>query len=96
VSHFRIWGNICYYHVPSKKRTKLDPTVDKGILVGYSKASKIYRIFVPVRRKIIVCRDVQFEEECALRRSRDFLAHSEDQQRQDSGVKTEEAQGQST
>jgi hypothetical protein len=49
-------------------------------LVGYSEASKAYRIFVPARRKIIVCRDVQFEEERALRRSRDLPTHSEDQQ----------------
>jgi hypothetical protein len=49
---------------------------------------------VPARRKIIVCRDVQFEEERALRRSRDLPA--QDQQGQDSGVKIEEAQGQST
>jgi hypothetical protein len=96
VSHFRIWGSVCYCHVPSEKRTKLDPTTDKGILVGYSEASKAYRIFVPARRKIIVCRDVQFEEERALRRSRDLPTHLEDQQGQDSGVKTEEAQGQST
>jgi hypothetical protein len=72
VSQFRIWGSICYCHVPSKKRTKLDPTADKKILVGYNEASKAYGIFVPTRRKIIVCRDVQFEEEHALRRSRDL------------------------
>jgi hypothetical protein len=96
VSHFRIWGSVCYCHVPSKKRTKLDPTADKGILVGYSEASNAYKIFVLARRKIIVCRDVQFEEERALRRSRDLTTHLEDQQGQDSRVKTEEMQGQST
>jgi hypothetical protein len=96
VSHFRIWGSVCYYHVPSEKRTKLDPTAEKGILVGYSEASKGYRIFVRARKKIIVCRDVQFEEERTLRRSRDLPAHSKDQQAQDSRVRTEEAQGQST
>jgi hypothetical protein len=60
------------------RRTKLNPTADKGILVGYSEASKAYRIFVPARRKIIVCRDVQFQEERALRRLRDFPTHSKD------------------
>jgi hypothetical protein len=74
VSHLRIFGSVCYCHVPSEKRTKLDPTGDKGILVGYSEASKAYRIFVPARRKIMVCRDVQFEEERALRRSRDIAS----------------------
>jgi transposase InsO family protein len=30
VNHLRIWGSICYYHVLSEKRTKLEPTSDKG------------------------------------------------------------------
>jgi transposase InsO family protein len=40
VSHIRIWGSVCYCHVPSEKRTKLDPTTVKGLLVGYNEASK--------------------------------------------------------
>jgi hypothetical protein len=92
VSHLRIWANICYCHVPSEKRTKLEPTTDKGLLIGYIEASKAYKIFVPIHRKIIVCRDVQFEEECALRRSRDLSV--QDQHEQDSRVKIEEAHGQ--
>jgi transposase InsO family protein len=78
VSHFCIWGSVYYCHVPSEKRTELDPTAEKGILVGYSEASKAYRIIVPTHEKIIVYRDVQFEEEHALRRSRDLPTHSKD------------------
>jgi hypothetical protein len=62
VSHIRIWGSACYCHVPSKKRTKMDPTMVKGLLVGYSEASKAYMIYVSACMKVIVCRDVQFEE----------------------------------
>jgi hypothetical protein len=76
-SHLRIWGNICYYHVPSEKRTNMEPTTYKGFIFGYSEASKLYKIFVTARRKIIVCRDVQFKEEGALRSSKDL--QSEDQ-----------------
>jgi hypothetical protein len=71
VRHLRIFGSICHCHVPSEKRTKLDPTADKGILVGYSEASKAYCIFVPERGRIVVCKNMQFEER-ALRRSRDM------------------------
>jgi hypothetical protein len=71
VSHLRIFGSVCYCHVPLEKRTKLDPRGEKGILVGYSEVSKAYNIFVLARRRIMVSRDVQFEEERALRRSRD-------------------------
>jgi hypothetical protein len=92
VSHLRIFGSVCYCHVPSKKRTKLDPTREKGILVGYSEVSKAYRIFVPTRRRIVVSKDVQFEEERALRRSRDMPTQVEDQQGQDSRQKIEEVQ----
>jgi hypothetical protein len=92
VSHLRIWGSVCYYHVPSKKRTKLEPTTDKDFLVGYSKASKAYMIFVSACKKIIVSRDVQFEEERALRMSKDLQA--QDQQGHDSRVKSKEAQSQ--
>jgi hypothetical protein len=86
VSHIRIWGSVCYCHVPSEKRTKRDPTSVKGSLVGYSEASKAYRIYVPACRKVIVCRDVQFEEELASRRSKDLPTSVENQQGQSIGV----------
>jgi transposase InsO family protein len=36
VEHIRIFGCLTYSHVPSERRTKLDPTTQQGILVGYS------------------------------------------------------------
>ena len=36
VSRFRIFGGVTYSHVPEEKRTKLEPTAEKGIFVGYS------------------------------------------------------------
>jgi len=71
-SHLHIFRSICYWHVPSEKRTKLYPTTNKGILVGYNNTSKAYYIFVSERRRIVVCRDARFEEERSLRRSRDI------------------------
>jgi hypothetical protein len=94
VNDIHIWGNVCYYHLPSVKRTKLDLIAEKGLLVGYSEASKAYRIFVSSRRKIILCRDVHFEEESALWRSNDLPTLTEDQQGHDSGVKVESVWGQ--
>ena len=35
VGHFRMFGCLTYSHVPSEKRTKLETTTEKGILVGY-------------------------------------------------------------
>jgi hypothetical protein len=69
VEHLRIFGCLTYSHVPSERRKKLDPTTEKGILVGYSEISKAYRIYIPTRRRVVVRRDVRFEEDRAFRRS---------------------------
>ena len=50
VGHFRIFGCLTYSHVPSKKRTKLEPTAKKGIFVGYDEVSKSYRIYFLARK----------------------------------------------
>ena len=34
IGHFRIFGYLTYSQVPSKKRTKLDATGERGIFVG--------------------------------------------------------------
>jgi hypothetical protein len=58
----------------------------KRLLVGYSEASKAYMIYVLARMKIIVCRDVEFEEERALRRLKDSPTSVENQQGYSTGV----------
>jgi len=47
--------------------TKLDPTAEKGILVGYSEVSKSYQIYIPTMRRIVVRRDVRFEDRAFMR-----------------------------
>jgi hypothetical protein len=69
ISHLRIFGCVSYCHIPAEKRAKLDPTTEKGILVGYNETSKAYRVYIPTIRKTVLCREVKFEEERALRNS---------------------------
>jgi hypothetical protein len=69
ISHLRIFECVAYCHIPTEKRTKLVPTTEKGILVGYNETSKAYIIYIPTIRKTILRRDVKFEEERALRNS---------------------------
>ena len=69
VGHFWMFGCLTYSHVPSEKRTKLEPTADKGIFVGYSETLKAYQIYIPAQRKLVVRRDVKFEEDHAFRKS---------------------------
>jgi len=51
-----------YIHIQKEKRTKLDPSGKKGILMGYSESSKAYRIYFPGFKKIDISRDVTFDE----------------------------------
>ena len=72
VSHIRIFGSVCYCHVHADNRMNLDPSGEKGLLVGYNDISKAYRVSISARRRNIVSRDVHFDEDKALRRSLDL------------------------
>ena len=78
IGHFWIFGFLTYSHVPSEKRTKLEATGKCGIFVGYDETSKAFHIYLPSQRKVVVRREVKFEEEKAFRRSLD--SKMEDQQ----------------
>ena len=52
-----------YIHIPKEKRTKLDPSSKKGILIGYSDTSKAYQIYFLGFKKIDISRDVTFDED---------------------------------
>ena len=69
IGHLRMFGYLTYSHVPSEKRTKSEPTAEKGILMGYSEMTKGYQIYLPTQRKLVVRRDVQFEEDQAFQKS---------------------------
>ena len=66
MSHIGIFDSVCYCHVHVVNKKKLDPSGEKGLLVGYSEISKAYRVYIPTRRRIIVSRDVQLDEDRAL------------------------------
>ncbi|KAB2626152.1 hypothetical protein D8674_017812 [Pyrus ussuriensis x Pyrus communis] len=63
VEHLRVFGSLAHVHVPDVKRGKLDDKSFTCILLGVSEESKGYRLFDPIAKKIIVSRDVIFEEE---------------------------------
>ena len=71
IGHFCIFGCLTYSHVPSKKRTKLEAIGERGIFFGYDETSKAFRIYLPTQRKVVVRREVRFEEERAFRKSRE-------------------------
>ena len=60
--NLRIFCCLCFAHVPNTKREKLDQKAEYGVFVGYSSLTKGYEIYQPLTRKIIVSRDVKFDE----------------------------------
>ncbi|KAJ7971537.1 Retrovirus-related Pol polyprotein from transposon TNT 1-94 [Quillaja saponaria] len=63
VSHLRIFGSIAYAHVPDQERSKLDDRSVKYVFIGYDSNSKGYKLYNPRNGKIIVSRDVEFNED---------------------------------
>jgi hypothetical protein len=62
VSHLRVFGLVCYVHVPAHKRKKLNPVSEKGVFVGYEANSKVYGVLRDSDGKIEVSKDVTFSE----------------------------------
>ncbi|KAA3486344.1 pleiotropic drug resistance protein 3-like [Gossypium australe] len=63
VSYLKVFGCVCYILIPAERRTKLEERSVPGIFVGYSSTKKGYRICDPSTKKILVSRDVKFDEE---------------------------------
>ncbi|TYK29919.1 Retrovirus-related Pol polyprotein from transposon TNT 1-94 [Cucumis melo var. makuwa] len=59
----KVFGCLCFTHVPQSKRDKLDMRASSGVFIGYSSISKAYKIFQPQTGKIVVSRDVHFVED---------------------------------
>ena len=62
VSQFRVFGCITFAHIPEAERRKLDMKANNLRFVGYSDTQKGYRLFDVRNNKIIVKRDVIFNE----------------------------------
>ncbi|KAL0410958.1 UNVERIFIED_CONTAM: Retrovirus-related Pol polyprotein from transposon TNT 1-94 [Sesamum latifolium] len=65
VDHFKIFGCIAYALIPSQKREKFDDKGQKLVFVGYNDQSKGYRLLDPFTKKVIISRDVIFDENSA-------------------------------
>lgn len=62
VEHFRVFGCVSHVHVPDVRRTKLENKSFACVLLGVSEESKAYRLYNPVSKRIVISRDVIFEE----------------------------------
>lgn len=62
VEHLRIFGSVAYALVPYEKRIKLNEKSIKCVMFGVSKESKAHRLYNPETEKILISRDVHFDE----------------------------------
>jgi hypothetical protein len=62
VQHLKVFGCIVYVKNTVPYLKKLDDRGRKMIFVGYERGSKVYRAYDPVTRRVIVTRDVVFDE----------------------------------
>lgn len=62
VSHLRIFGCIAYALINSQTSQKLDEKTQKCIFIGYCLESKAYRLYNPLSGKVIISRNVVFDE----------------------------------
>ncbi|RDX94311.1 hypothetical protein CR513_23322, partial [Mucuna pruriens] len=54
---------IAYAHVPNQGRSKLHDRSMKIVFIGYDANSKGYKLYNPNNGKIIISKDVEFDEE---------------------------------
>jgi hypothetical protein len=70
VSHLKIFGCPVFIHIQKEKRNKLETSGKKGIFVGYCEVSKAFRIYIPGHHHIDINRDVTFDEDETLKKSK--------------------------
>jgi len=66
VGHFKFFGSSVYFHVTKDGQKKLEPTIELGILVGYTDTPHNYRVYLPTSQRIVVHRDFNFDEKKAM------------------------------
>ena len=62
VSNLRVFGCVCYVHIPDSHRRKLDPKAYKAVFVGYPTGTKGYKVFNIASGKFFRARSVLFSE----------------------------------
>jgi hypothetical protein len=70
MSHLRTFGCDAYVHIPTEKRSKLDMKSQKCILVGYRDNAKVYKLYNPSSKTVIINTNVIFHKEFQLQDKR--------------------------
>lgn len=62
IQHLRVFGCLAHVKQLSSHLTKLEDRSTKGVFLGYEEGTKAYRVYNPIKEKMMVSRDVIFEE----------------------------------
>ncbi|GAA0144762.1 hypothetical protein LIER_05120 [Lithospermum erythrorhizon] len=62
VEDFKVWGYVTHAHIPKIQRRKLDKRSAVCVFLGMSTGTKGYMLYNTKTKKIIISRDVVFEE----------------------------------
>ena len=65
-SSLRLFGCPTYVHIPNEDRSKLDEKSRQCIFLGYQKGVKGFKIWDPKANKVVISRDVVFDEKTML------------------------------
>nr|GEV86464.1 putative RNA-directed DNA polymerase [Tanacetum cinerariifolium] len=63
ISHMRVFGCLANVHIPKQQRKKLNDRSVESVFLGFSDEFKAYKLLNPKTNKIIVSRDVIFQED---------------------------------
>ncbi|KAE8680841.1 pentatricopeptide repeat-containing protein [Hibiscus syriacus] len=77
--NLRIFGCPAYVHVPADERSKLDAKSKECIFLGYNKGVKGFKFWDPVAKKVVISRDVVFDEQSMLQQKQDTTVVDFDQ-----------------
>jgi hypothetical protein len=66
-SGLRVFRCLAYVHIPSEERSKLDPKCRQCVFLKYEKGVKGYKFWDPKANKVVISRDVVFDEKSMLK-----------------------------
>ncbi|KAL3691463.1 hypothetical protein R1sor_005114 [Riccia sorocarpa] len=75
LEHLRSFGCRAFVLLGKHKRHKLEPKSIPCIMLGYDLESKGYRLYNPTVRKVIIARNVRFDESFICRKVDNFVSH---------------------
>ena len=51
LTHLKVFGCVCFVHIPQEVRTKMEPRSEKCIFIGYSMEQKGYKCYNPIKKE---------------------------------------------